>query len=184
MAIRGVTEGVSNWNSKMFFPKDRYSITCIEEEFKKSDGGNPMLIRTWEIKHPETIQLGDKTVNIGGTKVTQYVVTKVSDGEGGWDTQKSDKAFGRFRDELLSVGFSDPEIDDENPPVFMKGKTVEAVLYGKKSQSFKDPTPEQRAAGKRIGDPIKDVDGKDIVIYQIQIESILGLSEHQVAVPY
>lgn len=184
MAVRNVSEGVSNWTNKMFFPTKRYSICCIEEEATKSEKGHPMLVRTFEIVAPETIDVGGKPVNLVGTKVTQYRVTKVADGEGGWDMAKSDKAFGSFRDELVNAGYDESEIDDENPPCFFKGKTFDAILYGKKTQAFESPTDAERAEGKRIGAAIKDADGKDVINYQIQIDQILGLSEKQIGVAY
>ena len=46
-----------------------------------------------------------------------------------------------------------------------------------------EPTPEERAKGQKIGKPIKGPDGKDVVVYQLQIETILGLSTTEVR-PY
>jgi len=189
MAIRKVSEGVSQWNSKMEFPKDRYILHCVEEEFGISKGSqNPMVTRTWEVigngEGSETITIGDKTVGIAGTKITQYRPTKVrTEDKEGWDPQKSDKAFGAFRDELKTCGFDEEEIDDENPPVFMKGKTVEAVVYGKKDVSRKQQTPEQKKRNEP-GDPIKDANNKEVITYQPQIEMIIGLSETKVNAPY
>ena len=188
MAIRKVSEGISQWNSKMEFPKDRYIIHCVEEEFGISKGsGNPMVTRTWEIignDNGETIQVGDRVIGIAGAKITQYRPTRVyTEDKEGWDPQKSDKAFGSFRDELIVCGFEDAEIDDENPPLFMKGKTVEAVVYGKKDTSRKPQTPEQKKHNQP-GDPIKDADGKEIATYQLQIEMILGLSTTKIDAQY
>ena len=55
MAIRNTTDGVGSWNNRMPFPKDRYQITCVEEELKSSSGGNPMIVRQWEIKSPDVV---------------------------------------------------------------------------------------------------------------------------------
>jgi len=177
MAIRKVTEGVSQWNSKMPFPKDRYVIHCLDETFGISkSSGNPMLTREFEIVAPETVQVGDRTISLAGAKITQYRPTKVKAQNGeGWDTAKSDKRFGELRDELVNCGFASEEIDDENPPIFMKGKTFEAIVYAKEERSRKAQTPEQRAKGEP-GEPIKDASGKEVVTYQLQIEVILGQS--------
>lgn len=185
MATRNVNEGVGSWNNRMPFPKDRYQITCIEEELKSSSGGNPMIVRTWEIASPEKVQIGEREVSIAGQRIMTYGVTKVKaeDGEG-WDAEKSDKCFARLVDDLKLLGFDGSEIDDENPPLIARGKTVDAIVYARESQSFKDPTPEQRAQGKKIGDPIKDANGKDVKVYQLAIEQILGLSTVQTDVPY
>lgn len=175
MAIRKVTEGVSQWNSKIPFPKDRYVIHCLDEVFGISkSSGNPMLTREFEIVAPETVQVGEKTISLAGAKITQYRPTKVKAAEG-WDIAKSDKKFGELRDELLNCGFTGEDIDDENPPIFMKGKTFEAIVYAKEERSRKAQTPEQRAKGEP-GDAIKDASGKEVVTYQLQIEVILGQS--------
>ena len=189
MAIRKVSEGISQWNSKMEFPKDRYHIHCVEEEIGISkNSGNPMVTRTWEIicagEGGETITIGDKTIGIAGAKITQYRPTKVrTEDKEGWDPKKSDKAFGAFRDELVVCGFENEDIDDENPPAFMKGKTVEAVVYGQKSVSRKPQTPEQKK-NNEPGDAITDSAGKEIATYQLNIEMILGISDMKVNSPY
>ena len=185
MAIRKMNEGISSWNSKMPFPKDRYQIACIEESFAPSSGGSPMVTRKWEIVSPEVVQQGERSLNVGGLQLTQYLVTKVKDKETGeWDKEKSDKAFGRFCDELVNLGFDGTEVDDENPPLIAKGKTVDAILYAKEDVARKTPTPEQLKKGQRYGDAIKDANGNDVKSYQLQIDSILGLATTQVNQAY
>lgn len=187
MAIRKMTEGgLSTWNSKLPFPKDRYTLRCIEEEFAPSkSSGNPMLSRVWEICCPTPVLIGDREVDIDGCKINQFRVVKVKGKDGEWDQEGSDKAFTGFRDELLSLGF-DPngDVDDENPPCFALGKVVEAIVYGKKDTARKSPTPEQIKKGIRQGDPIKDANGKEIVVYQLAIDTILGLSTVEVGRPF
>lgn len=186
MAIRKMTEGVSLWNNKTPFPKDRYALTCIEESLEISkESKNPMIKRTWEITSPETAQLGDKTITVAGLKITTYRVTKVhaEDGES-WHPEKSDKCFGQLRDELVSLGHTDDSIDDENPPLIAKGKTVDAIVYAREDVARKAPTAEQLRKGVRVGDSIKNADGSEVKTYQLQIESILGLASKQVGTPY
>jgi hypothetical protein len=186
MAIRKTSEGISQWNNKLPFPKDRYTIRCIEESFglsKSSD--NPMISRTWEVLTPELVTIGDKQVNVAGAKIQQYVVCKVKDPEtGGWDAKKSDVKFGQLRDDLTALGYEGEEIDDENPPMIGMGKVVDAILYGKVNQSFREPTPEEKAQGKRVGQPIKDGAGNDVKTYQINIDTILGLATAEANRPY
>jgi|ERR1041385_4087862 hypothetical protein len=181
MAIRKLTDGVRGWNSKMPFPKDRYTLRCIEESFSPSkSSGNPMITREWEICAPELVVIGDKEVDIDGLKVQQYVVI-----DNIKDAEKGNKAFGRFSDELTVLGFDDEEgIDTEKPPLVAKGKVVDAIVYGKEDVSRKTPTKEQLKKGIKQGDPIKGPDGKDIKTYQLTIESILGLSTVEVNRPY
>jgi hypothetical protein len=185
MAIRNLNQAVEiNWNSKMAFPKDRYTIRCTEEKFGMNSNNNPMITREWEVVAPETVQIGDQIVTVSGATIQQYLTSKVKGDGGQWDSKRSDGAFARLRDDLKLLGFEGEEIDDENPPLIAKGKVVEAILYGRVSKSFKEVTPEQRAKGQRNGDPIKDLDGKDVVVYQINIDSILGLSNAEVGSQY
>ena len=186
MSIRKLNEGVSGWNSRMAFPKNRYTLRCIEEDFAPSKAGNPMLVRKWELCQSEPVEIGDKKVDVDGLAITQWVVTKVKSEDGdGWDTAKSDKAYGRFADELRLVGYpEDGEIDDENPPCFMKGKVVDAIVYGKEQVSYQSPSSEERAKGLRVGQPIKDASGKDVKVVQLNIDNILGLSTTEVNRPY
>lgn len=185
MAERKLTEGVGGWNKSMMFPKNRYTARCLEEDFGINNNGNPMITRKWELICPEPVEIGERKIDVDGLKITQYVITKVKNEAGdGWDTDKSDKAFGRFADELQKLGFDGETINDENPPCFAKGKVVDLIAYGKKVKSFQSPTAEQRAQGKKIGDPIKDASGKDVEEYQLQIDQILGLSTVESNRPY
>ena len=180
MAIRKMTDGVSSWNNKMPFPRERYQIRCVLEEFGLSSGDNPMITREFEILSPDTVPLGDRTVSVGGRTVMQWRVVKVKD-----DAAKSDKSFGQLRDELLMAGYPhDGEVDDENPPLYFKDKVFDAILYGKEDVSRRAPTPEQIKKGSKVGDPIKDANGKEIKTYQIQIDQILGLSTVETNKPY
>lgn len=174
--IRKMSDGMSQWSSKMPFPKDRYTVRCIEEEFAPSKAGNPMFTRVFEIVSPSTVEVGEKTIGVAGLKLTQYRTVKVKDQvTKEWDAEKSDKAWGGFRDELLIAGFDpEQEVDDENPPNFFLNKMFDAVIYGKKVPSTKSPTPEQIKKGERYGDVIKDADGNDIVTYQLNLDSIVG----------
>lgn len=172
-----MTDGVSNWNNKVFFPTDRYTLHCVEEKFAPSNKGNPMITREFEIVSPAEIQIGDRKYNIAGLKIVQYRTVKVKDENGDWDTVKSDKSWGNFRDELLAIGFDpEAEVDDENPPLEFKGKNIDAILYAREDVARKSVTPEQAAKGIRQGDPITDANDNEIKTYQIQLQSIQGLA--------
>ena len=178
MATRKMTDGVSQWKNTMPFPKDNYILRCIEETFGISSGGNPMITRKFEIVAPSIVEIGELKVGVAGATIVQYRVTKNKDKETGeWDQKKSDDSFGNLRDEFLAIGADeDMEIDDENPPLLFKNKTIQAVVYGKKDVSRKPVTAEQIRKGIKQGDPIKDQDGNEIVSYQLQIEKIVGLA--------
>lgn len=181
MAIRKMTDGVSQWNNKIFFPKNRYVLKCVEESFAPSSAGNPMVTRKFEIHSPAIIEVGEKKVNVAGLAVIQYRTTKVKDKDtGDWNAESSDKCWGSFRDELLAIGAdSEMEIDDENPPLLFKGKTVDAIVSSIESVACQSPTLEQRRKGMKQGDPILDADGNEIKTYKLNLESILGLSSEQ-----
>lgn len=182
---RKLNEGIGSWNKKLMFPKNRYQAKCLEEEMKISNGGSVMTVRTWELICPEPIEIGERKVDVDGLKITQYCITKVKSEDGnGWDQEKSDKAFGKFADELQLMGFDGESINDENPPCFAVGKVVDMIVYGKKVKSFQSPTAEERAAGKKIGAPIKDAAGRDVEEYSLQIDQILGLSSTETNRPY
>ena len=183
MANRKLNEGVGSWNKSMAFPKNRYTLRCIEEDMKIANSGSVMCQRKWEICQGEPVVIGEKSIDIDGLTLTQYATTKVK-GEEGWDAEKSDKAFSRFAEDLQKCGFEGDEIDDENPPCFMKGKVVDAIVYGKEVISYQSPNAEQKAKGQKIGDPIKDANGKDIRETQLQIDQILGLSTTEINRPY
>lgn len=185
MAVRNVNEGVGQWNSSFPFPQNRYTLVCVEEEVGPSKKGHPMITRTWEIHAPETIQIGEKILNIAGQKVTQYVLTKYAGDEPGtWDEKKSDNFFRRAADELIAMGWNpaDP-IDDENPPCFAKGKTMDAILGCDTRPMLQEPTPEQRAKNQP-GSPILDNNNKPVINYDIRLVKILGPSSTQVGVAY
>lgn len=186
MAIRKVSEGVVAWNNKMPFPKDRYTVKCQEEKLEVSKAGNPMLVREFEIVAPDVVPSGDRMVSVAGKTITQWRVCKVhvegNDKE--WDQEKSDKSFGTVSEELRVCGFTGEEIDDENPPLFLKGKTFDAILYAKEETARKSPTAEQLKKGQKQGDPIKDANGKEVHTYQLQIETILGPSTVEANTPY
>ena len=175
---------VGVWKRAMPFPKNRYTLRCTDEASETSSAGNLMIHRTWEICSPSPVQSvdGTKQLDIDGLKMEQYLPFRIfNDGE--LDEERTPKVINTLRDDLALLGFEEDSFDDENPPLIAKGKVVDAIVYGKKNASFMEPTPEERAKGQKIGKPIKGPDGKDVVVYQLQIETILGLSTTEVR-PY
>lgn len=176
---------VSVWKKSMPFPKNRYTLRCIEEESQTSSAGNLMLHRTWEIYSPSPVTSvdGTKQLDIDGLKLEQYLTFRIFE-KGEVNKDSTSKAINALRDDLATLGYEEDSFDDENPPLIAKGKVVDAIVYGKKNPSYMDATPEQRAKGQKVGDPIKGPDGKDVVVYQLQIETILGLSTTEVDRPF
>lgn len=178
------TNAVGKWNKNIPFPKNRYAARCISTKFAPSNNGNPMITLEWELCQSEPVRLGDKLLDIDGLKTQTYHTIKVfADGE--VDTQATMAAQSNFSELLSKVGYEEESFDDENPPhQFFKGKVVDVIVYGKKQQSFQEPTTEQKAKGMRVGDPIKGPDGRDTVQYQLAFDIIYGLSTVEVGRPY
>jgi len=161
-------------------PRNRYTLRCVEEEFVQSkNSGNPMIHREWEIVLPEVVTVDGKEKEIGGLKVPQYHTIIVME-DGTRNDEKSDKALDRFLTERRNLGLPADEVDDENPPLDVKGMLVDAILSAEEQVARQDPTPEERAQGKKIGQPIKDADGKDIKNYRIRLEQVLGKSSAEI----
>lgn len=176
---------VGVWRRNVPFPKNRYTLRCTDETMETSSAGNLMLHRTWEICSPTPVQSvdGQKQLDIDGLKMEQYVTFRIFE-NGELETEKTAKAINALREDLQLLGFEEDSFDDENPPLIAKGKVVDAIVYGKKNASYMEPTPEERAKGQKVGKPIKDANGKDVVVYQLQIETILGLSTTEVHRPF
>lgn len=182
MAVRTVdrTKTASGWNNKTFWPKDNYILRCIDAEVGVSSTDNPMVTLEWEVVNCDPKQIGDKLVDFEGAKFKSHHVTRV---EG--DEQKSQSMFNRYAEILEKCGIDTSEgFDDENPPT-PKGKVVHACVYGKEQPSLASPTPEERAKGKKVGEPIKDpITNKPVITYQPQIETIYGLFDGEVRNPF
>jgi hypothetical protein len=128
-----------------------------------------MVTLEWEIVNQEPKQIGDKMIDFDGVKFKSYHVTRMPD-----DDARSENMFVQYQDRVLvPCGVDvDDGWDDENPPS-VKGKVVYATVYGKEQQSYKSPTPEQKAKGQKIGDAIKDpLTNKEVILYQPSIEAL------------
>lgn len=164
----------------------RVRVRCLSEEFKPSSKGNLMIEREFEIVHPEVIELKDgRKVEIIGTELTQYRVTKnVDPVTKEHDKKESDKSWANYIDERHALGLPvDTQLDDENPPLDLKGKIIEATISSQASPQCEPLTAEDRAAGKKQGKPIM-LNGKAVIRYKPQIVALLQMAEQQVGQPY
>lgn len=186
MAVRDLTQTEGMLSMKDMLPRDRYVARCTSEEFGESkSSGNPMITREWEIVHPDSVVINGQKKIIAGISVKQYLPTIVfkEDGKTRDDTS-SNKALSRLRDENSNLGLPCEAIDDENPELCCKGVVADVILSSEESKQFKSPTPEQLAQGKKYGDPIKDDNGKDVVVYRVKLDSVLGRSSMVINNPY
>lgn len=178
------TNAVGKWNKNMPFPKNRYAARCISTKFAPSNSGSPMVTLEWELCQSEPVRLGDKLFDVDGLKVQTYHTIKVIK-EGEIDIEATMGSQRYFSELLEKVGYEEESFDDENPPhQFFKGKVVDVIVYGKKQQSFQEPTTEQKAKGMKVGDPILGPDNKPTVQYQLAFDIIYGLSTLEVGKAY
>lgn len=176
MAVKALNSGVGNWNMTIPFPKDAYVLHCVGEELGFAGSGSVMITREWEIVSPATITVGENTYNIAGQKITQYLVTKVkAEDKQSWDEAKSAASFSRLAEDLKTLGFEGTEVDDENPPLIAKGKSVDAIVSAKSDVQRKAPTKEMLAKGIKQGEEIL-VNGKKVTVYNLNINQIVGIN--------
>lgn len=161
--------------------RDRYIIRCIDKRFGPSSKDNPMIVLNWEI---------------AGVPKGDSVDTKLTRGGVDWDvvglqTQPSyftlipGPALDRFFDFQEKAGLPADEIDDENPDLTgYDGLLMEAIVTGSEQVERKALTPEERAEGKTVGDPILDGDGNEIKRTQLQVQSFLKKWQGEVPTPY
>lgn len=172
------------WNYRVMFPKDNYTIRCTGGKTEPSQAGNPNTRLDWEIVNCDPKEIGGIKYHFDGVTFATFHTTKVSA-----DTQRteeeaeltSEKCFAYY-DELLTKCGVDTSTgwDDENPPV-PKGKVVYACLWGKEMKDLLPLTPEQKAAGKTQGAVrMNPVTGKPDIKYQIQIQEIFGAFDGEV----
>lgn len=173
-----------SWRKTEPFPKNNYPLRCIETKFAASNAGNDMVTLMWEIFAPEPVQFGPKKLDIDGLKLpTFHTITVYKNGE--VDEEATQSARGYFGEFLMKCGWQEEDFDVDNPPhTFFKNIVMDAVVYGKKQASFQEPTPEERAQGKKIGKPIKDPSGKDVINYQLAVEQFFGRSSVEVNRPF
>lgn len=186
------SETVRGLSSELPLPRGRYTCVCIEESFDLSKSSqNPMITRTWEIVAPEEVQINGKTVNVAGTKATQYMVTQVNPPQNATEEEKEECAK-KTRNKMgqlyadydkLGIPYSEDGIDAENPTLGANGLTADWVMDAERTVMRQAPTAEQ-AAKRQLGDPIRDANNKEIESYRPRLVMLLGRSTAQVGTPY
>ncbi len=62
-------------NARPFLPSNNYTIRVADTETRQSQSGNPMVVLTWEIVAPESIEDPDLgNVRIAGLQFREYLV--------------------------------------------------------------------------------------------------------------
>jgi hypothetical protein len=173
------SDTVASLTNQDRLPRDIYRLRVLSAVFGQSSKGNPMITLEWEILSDkdgnDSVQIGDRKVTIAGKRITQWFPVLVKDADGNTDQHKTGLAQGRVFDLYEKCGHQLDEIDENNPDVrILVNCVVEAVLYSAENTKFKDPTPEQRAAGARVGDVIKDANGQPVKVFQPAIDMIVG----------
>lgn len=186
MAIRDISQKqtkTTRLNKHVAFPKDRVSLCCIKEEATTSKSGNPMVVRTFEFV-TESVDLPDGSkLLLAGNQLTRYYALKSSGTAKSTPEEATANLVDQFRDDTNKCvpdnGIDWTKFDDENPPLVMQGKTVDA-LVGDDAQVERRPAK----PGQRMGDPIKGADGKPITTHQAKIMEFYGPSVTKVNAPY
>tara|TARA_R110002020_G_scaffold2335_6_gene10793 strand:+ start:2986 stop:3495 length:510 start_codon:yes stop_codon:yes gene_type:complete len=92
-------------NARPFLPSNTYTIRVADAESRRSQAGNPMVVLTWEIVAPESIEDADLgTVRIAGLQFREYLVFM-------------EKAAARIKRVHRTLNLpSELDCDDENDP--------------------------------------------------------------------
>ena len=130
-------------NARPFLPSNTYTIRVADAESKTSQAGNPMVVLSWEIVAPESIEddtLGN--VKIAGLQFRQFL-------------PYIEKMAGRIKKMHRTLELS-PDIkcsDENNPwetvqpdPDIYKGKAVYATIKT-------EPVPRKNENGEAMLDP-------------------------------
>lgn len=127
MAIRNTASLPGQLRSTDRLPsRTRCVVQCVEEIFEAPQGKNPRIVRTWEVRIPEAVEIDGQMKVLAGTTVKQYLPTIMLDSAGKRLDGKSDAALARLRDENKALGLPFEAIDDENPDLLAKGIYADA----------------------------------------------------------
>lgn len=181
------TKTVRMWTKQIFFPQDNYIARIISQDHKPNSNGNPMTTLEWEIVNCDPKKVGDETFEFDGVTFPSYHVTEIKppsdadDKELAAAAQSSENQFNMTDALFQKLGVDTSEgWDPENPPKVL-GKIAHLRLYGQDQPAYKAATPEEKAAGKKMGEKLKDpITGKDVHSYQIKIAEVYGLFDGEV----
>ncbi len=155
-----------------------YVAQCMDEEFVTSQKGHMMMKRKWQILQPDKVPIDGAEVDIAGTELMQYRLTKFWDKEKqAWDERMTRKVMSYVFDEYETVGESRDDINPEQPELVMKGKVCNIAIENSPFDLAEKPTAEQIAAGQKRGDIKKGDDGKPIKGYNRQIARIYSVNK-------
>ena len=174
------TEVVSTITPSDRIPRGRYVLRVSGTKFgPSSSSGNPMITLEFEILSTgdgkDVVEVGDRKINIAGHRIRQYYVTASVA-----DPSTNGEKMGRVFDLFAACGLQKEEIDENNPPhQELLNATVDAILYSKKDTKFSDPTPEDLAAGRKQGAPIKDSSGQPLEFFRVEIDKLLGPCQYE-----
>ena len=169
------TEVVSTITAKDRIPKGRYILRVCGTKFGPSgSSGNPMITVEYEIlctgDGKDVVEVGDRKISIAGYRFRKYYITMIAG-----DPASISEKMGPVFDLFAACGIPKEEIDENNPPHGeLLNATLDAILYSKKDPKFSDPTPEDLAAGRKNGGPIKDSSGNVLEFFQVEIDKLLG----------
>lgn len=162
--------------------KDRYVVRLIEATFGLSKAkNNPMIsVQAEVVGVPTTQGITCSIVKRGGVD-WQIAGIRVNTSYFPLVAGPSLSRFFAFHDALNLPH----EVDENNPNVEQyKGKLVEAILTTEESVERKVLSDDEKAAGKTMGDPILDNDGKEIKTTRVVVSRWLAPYRGDVAEPF
>lgn len=196
---------MKSWNAKIQFPTDSDYINRVTTATfgPSKSSGNPMITLELEIVSPRSKDVGGEEIELAGVKCKHYLTIKVlppdnaSDKELAYAEEASKDALGRCK-EFYAMAFpDDPDratsLNPENPDLTgLVGLCFYTQMQPDVEEQRKNPTPEQIAAGQKIGkrpegDIMKHpVSGKALIQYWPKIREVFGLAPKDAAagIPY
>lgn len=170
----------SLWNSRMYFPKNNYTVRIIDEVNKPSSKGNPMVTLEFEIVNSSPVKIGDNgIVEFDGVTFKKYFTT------GNPNNKELDqKAFNKYDEFLRLCGIDTTNGWDNEAPPSVLGKVLKCNLYGKETVQRADPTEEEKQSpdeevrkGKIL---VNEITGKEVRGYQIDVGQFYGICTDEI----
>ena len=153
------------------FASNNFVVRITKMEKTRSQAGNPMVVTDIEIVSPSTVKSGKDTIQTAGISTRLFGMLDPSNPLGLSKLVGALERAGLPPQEVQEL--EDDELFEADVPEKLKayvGKTFCMTLSCKPRVMFRNPTPEERAAGIER-QPLKDANGKEITAgYQLDAD--------------
>lgn len=153
--------------STFAIPTGSYRVRVINTKLGKSNAGNPMTTLGCEIISPEVVEVDGEEKSVAGRPFNLYLV-HIPSLVGAQRVSSQGQVF-EFMDRLNLKSMmkdgdtSNPKYVTEHHKEYFLGMMFDIILRAKTNIKRKKLTDEDKAAGKKSGDPILDGEGKEII---------------------